>query len=102
MRNKKRGKSPPPLGGGGDCDILSPMAKKKRSVEEMINELAGITAKGFAQTVTKDELERVIERLDKIDNRFDRVEFHMNTHERRIEMLEDRMRIVSTKIGLRK
>lgn len=79
------------------------MAKKKvKTIEEKIDDLAAMTARGFSDIekqmttiATKDDLKEVTARLD-------RIEFHMNTHERRIEMLEDKMRIVSTKIGLKK
>ena|SRR3989338_7579576 len=49
------------------------------------------------------QFEQVDERFDQMDKRFDRIEnVSMGGHERRIENLEDDVRIVKTKIGLRK
>lgn len=78
------------------------MVKKRKSVEEKIDDLAEMVARGFselhetiANNATKKELKEVVSLLE-------RIEFHTNTHERRIEMLEDKIRTISTKIGLRK
>lgn len=77
----------------------------KRKKEVTIDELAMMIQKGFEETASKKELgslEIVInQRFDKVDKRLDKIEFHTNTHERRIEILEDKMRMVSTKLGLR-
>jgi len=79
------------------------MVKKKKSVEEMVGDLAEMTARGFYDIEKTMATKEGLKDLEKrIDDRFDHMEFFMNTHERRIEMLEDRVRIISTKIGLRK
>jgi len=73
------------------------MAKKQKTVEEKIDDLAAMTQRGFVAVATDlRELEK------RMNDRFDRLEFHMTAHERRIEILEDKVRIISTKIGLRK
>ena len=70
------------------------MAKEKKK-EMTLDYLASVVQRGFAETATKKEIYEITERLD-------RIEFHMSTHERRIEILEDQMRVVSNKIGLRR
>lgn len=67
-----------------------------------IDNLAVMVQRGFAETATKKEVEEITKRLDGMDSRLDRIEFHMNTHERRLEILEDKMRMVGTKLGLRR
>lgn len=69
--------------------------KKRNGSGDAIDNLARMVERGFAETATKADISEVNKKLDKI-------EFHMNTHERRIEILEDRMLMVSTKLGLRR
>ncbi len=80
------------------------MAKKKKTTDELVEGLAVMVQRGFAGT--KSDLEDFRKDVDnfrkEVNHRFDRVEFHLSSHERRIEVLEDKMRLVSTKIGLRK
>ncbi len=71
------------------------MAKKVKTIDEKIEELAVITQRGFAVTATKEDVKEIIDRLDKI-------EFRINTHDRRVDNLEDKVRVISTKIGLQK
>ncbi|GEM_PF-5403949 len=73
------------------------MSGKKKTIDEKIEDLAVMVEKGFSRG--EAELHAVEKRLT---DRFDRIEFHMSTHERRIEILEDKMRIVSTKLGLKR
>ena len=47
--------------------------------------------------------EQIDVRFDQMDRRFDRIEnVSIGNHERRIENIEDDLRLVKTKIGLRK
>ena len=86
------------------------MGKRKKTAEEMIEDLAGMVERGFAEaaadvergfaeTATKTDLNDF---RKEVNHRFDRVEFNANGFGRRIEILEDRVRLISTKIGLRK
>ena len=45
-------------------------------------------------------LDCIEERLDRIEVRLERIEFNQTTQERRISNLEDKVRIISTKLGL--
>lgn len=82
------------------------MSKKQKKKETTLDDLAIMVQKGFSETArdfseVKTGLGEVKKELVDANNRLDRIEFHTNTHERRIEILEDKMRIVSTKLGLR-
>jgi predicted nuclease with TOPRIM domain len=48
----------------------------------------------------KGRLTRIEGRLDRIEERLDRIEFNQVSQERRISTLEDKIRIISTKLGL--
>ncbi len=74
------------------------MKKEKMTIED----LARITKNGFDTTATKQEMREVNDRLDKMDGRLDKMEnLLLRAHENRIEKLEDNMRLVKTKIGIR-
>jgi predicted transcriptional regulator len=87
--------------------------KKKKSVEELIENLAIITNKGFEENAKQfkriDErfeqidtrFEKMVERFDRIDERFDKIEFLVGGHDRRLDILEDKVRQISVKVGLR-
>ena len=86
------------------------MAKKK-TTEELIENLARMTQIGFSAVDARfDKMEIRFDKMDarfnkmekEFGERFDRLEFHMMTHERRIEILEDKVRLISTKVGLKK
>jgi hypothetical protein len=47
-----------------------------------------------------DRFDAVGERFEKVFTRLDRIEFLLTAQERRISILEDRMRVVGTKLGL--
>lgn len=48
-----------------------------------------------------DDIVEILHSLLKhMDERFDRIEFLLSAQERRIAILEDRMRVVGTKLGL--
>ncbi|HEY4511494.1 MAG TPA: hypothetical protein VJH55_01505 [Candidatus Paceibacterota bacterium] len=70
------------------------MAKKKKTTEEMIEDLAVMVQRGFAETANKEDIKRLEDRLD-------RIEFSVNGHERRIETLEDKVRMLSVKVGFK-
>lgn len=81
------------------------MKKEKMTIED----LARITKNGFDTTATKQEMREVNDRLDKMDGRLDKMDSRLDkmenlllrAHENRIEKLEDNMRLVKTKIGIR-
>jgi hypothetical protein len=76
---------------------IESVAGKVDSLALMIESLAEATAKGFEKTSTKEEL-RDLEK--KLGSRLDSVEFRLGrietSHDRRIENLEDKMRILYT------
>ena len=47
-----------------------------------------------------ERFNQVDERFSEVFQRLDRIEFSVSGQERRISILEDRMRVVATKIGL--
>ena len=75
------------------------MTRKKKKVMT-INDLAIMTAKGFSDV--HKELTAVRSDVKEVKDATERIEFRMSAQERRIEILEDKMRIVSTKLGLRR
>lgn len=79
---------------------------KKKTIEEKIDDLAAMTARGFADVDKRFEqvdkrFDEMDKRFDEIDKRFDRLEFLVNGHDHRIDVLEDKMLQVARKIGLR-
>lgn len=75
---------------------LLTLEKKIDSLAQSIEDLAIITKQGFDQCATKDELREIEYRLDRIEN------ISIGSHERRIENLEDKVLVISTKMGLKK
>jgi len=82
----------------------------KKTTSQLIENLAISVQKGFIEVKQEiKELEiKVNERFDKVDERFDKVEERLENiegfvggHERRFERLEDDMRMVKTKVGIR-
>lgn len=69
------------------------MKKKALKKSITIDDLAIMVAKGFENTATKNDITRLENRLDDIDSRLGKIE---NNHNRRIENLEDKVRIFST------
>lgn len=59
--------------------------------QKLIEGLALSTAKGF---------NGVNDRFNDVDKRFDKLEFLSSSQERRISILEDKMQLVSNKLGL--
>jgi hypothetical protein len=70
------------------------MAKKK-SVEEKIDDLALSVAKGFDEVYR-----RMNQQEDRLGSRLDRIEYLVSGEERRVSILEDRVRQLATKTGL--
>ena len=103
------------------------MAKKKMTIEDLaatVENLTVVVKEGFKKTATKDELENLAlitakgfasvderfervderfekmdERFDKMDERFDKLEFMVGGHGRRLDKTEDNIRILKTAIG---
>ena len=76
-------------------------------MESLIDNLAISVKNGFDQMVTKEEFEErmagVDARFDQMDRRFDRIEnVSIGGHERRLDNIEDDIRLIKTKVGLRK
>ena len=71
--------------------------QKLDALIETVDHLAISVARGFEKMATKDEMnagfESVNKRLDDIDFRLGKIE---SNHERRLDILEDRMRVVKT------
>jgi hypothetical protein len=61
--------------------------KKKATLESIEASIAGLT-------------EIVVKRFDEVYVRLDKIEFNTSAQERRLSILEDKMRIVGTKLGL--
>jgi septal ring factor EnvC (AmiA/AmiB activator) len=73
------------------------MKKISENKKITIDDLALMVAKGFdsvtTNMATKDDLKEVNKKLDDIDYRLGKIE---SNHERRIDLLEDRMQVVKT------
>ncbi|HEX8339357.1 MAG TPA: hypothetical protein VF624_00470 [Tepidisphaeraceae bacterium] len=66
-----------------------------KTTEALIEELALSVARGFEETHA-----RMQEGFAAVNGRLDRIEFHVTGQEQRIGVLEDRVRQLSTKVGL--
>ncbi len=83
---------------------------KKKIIKNMtIDDLAIITQNGFTYLEEKMDkgfadvdrrFEQVDRRFDSMDLRFDKLEFRVGAYDRRLDNLEDKMRIVNNKLGL--
>ena len=75
----------------------------KKSIEDLIENLAISTQNQFQHLEGKmDKLGEKMGTLEeKMDKRFDRLEFLMTGHEQRISILEDKVRQISVKVGFR-
>ncbi len=82
--------------------------RKFENLEKNLDDLAILTKENFELVFSKfEEVDRRFEEIDKrfehVDRRFDRIEnVSIGNHERRIENIEDRLRVVETKTHLRK
>jgi hypothetical protein len=80
------------------------MSKKKKSTEEMIEELAIMAGRGFADTATKADIEALTKEMRggfaAADQRLERIEFSTAGLGRRLDTVEDRVRQLAAKIGI--
>lgn len=81
--------------------------KTKKTVEELIEDLATMTSKGFEEVSgrldgVEGKLGKVEGEMKEVVKRLDRIEYGMVSHKRRLSILEDKMRIVSVKLGLKR
>jgi predicted nucleic acid-binding Zn-ribbon protein len=67
---------------------------KKMTIEDL-----AIMLQGEFKAI-QEQFKEVFRRLDAIEQRLDRIEFNQASQERRISTLEDRVRIIGTKLGL--
>ncbi len=79
-------------------DITTLIKENHRKTEQSIEELAISTGKGFA--AVDEQFKRVDESFADMDKRFDKLEYKAVEQNPRITILEDKMKIVSTKLGL--
>lgn len=86
---------------------MNKKAKKKKGIT--VDELAIMVQRGFEDTASKTDtaskadIARIDSRLSGIDVRLDRIEnLLLRGHDNRIELLEDKMRMVQTALACRK
>ena len=70
--------------------LMKSGAKSKKVTTE---DLAIMVAKGFELVATKEDIKEVSKKLDDIDYRLGKIE---SNHERRLDLLEDKMQVVKT------
>lgn len=77
------------------------MAKKK-TIEEKIDDLAIMVGRGLEEVRNdgRDGIKAVNARFDAIDEGLERIEFQVSGQDRRMTVLEDRVRQLATKVGL--
>ena len=77
------------------------MAKKK-TVEEKIDDLAIMVGRGLEEVRNEGQagVKAVNARFDVIDQVLERIEFQVSGQDRRMTVLEDRVRQLATKVGL--
>lgn len=78
------------------------MPNQKKTPEQLIEDLALMVGRGFAETKSdmKALRQEMNERFAVVEERLDRIEYLVTGQERRITILEDHIRQVATKIGL--
>ena len=69
------------------------MRKTAKTKKVTTDDLATMVAKGFEHTATREDLKEVNKKLDDIDYRLGKIE---SNHERRLDLLEDKMQVVKT------
>ena len=77
------------------------MAKKK-TVEEKIDDLAIMVGRGLEEVRNEGRagVKAANARFDVIDQVLERIEFQVSGQDRRMTVLEDRVRQLATKVGL--
>jgi hypothetical protein len=80
------------------------MTKKKtaKTVEDKIDDLALMVGRGLEEvrTEVRESTQATAARFDSIDEGLERIEFQVSGHDRRMTVLEDRVRQLATKVGL--
>jgi hypothetical protein len=78
------------------------MVKKQTSVEEKLDDLALMVGRGLEE-VREDVRagsKAAVARFDAVDERLERIEFQVSGEDQRINVIEDRIRQLATKVGL--
>ena len=56
---------------------------------------------GSFAIILKEHFDRIDNRFDRLENKFDKLSFTVNqNHDRRIEILEDNMRVINNKLSI--
>lgn len=76
------------------------MKRVVKNKEMTIDELARIVAKGFENTAAKFDIEEIKGEITEINKTLESIEYRLgkieSRHERRIDILEDRMSVIKT------
>jgi hypothetical protein len=74
----------------------------QKSTDEKIEELALMVGRGFDElrADVKAGFVAVEQRFTAVEERLERIEFHVSGQDRRMTVLEDRVRQLATKVGL--
>jgi hypothetical protein len=74
----------------------------QKSTDEKIDELALMVGRGFDElrADVKVGFVAVEQRFTAVEERLERIEFHVSGQDRRMTVLEDRVRQLATKVGL--
>lgn len=75
------------------------MARKKKTTEQLIEDLDIMVQRGFSET--KQDIKKLENNLQRLEEKVDRLEFRMTGWGQRIEILEDKVRMLSVKAGLK-
>lgn len=78
------------------ADMMHMMQKGFKEFRTDLDNLAIAVKNGFDHCATKDQLDEANYRLDRIEN------ISVGGHERRIEILEDKVGIINTKLGFKR
>ena len=81
--------------------------KKPKKIEEMFEEMAEMIQRGFSEAYYnfKEEIKEVREDIKSTEKRLtdkiDGIKFIFGSHDRRIDILEDNVRVINTKVGIK-
>lgn len=87
--------------------VKTGFADASKDTDRKISELAQMTARGFSELEEKmdkrfGEVDKRFEQMEKkFNERFDRVEFWVSGHDRQIDVLNDKVRQLAVKVGLK-
>jgi hypothetical protein len=80
------------------------MTKKKagKTFEEKLDDLAIMVGRGLEEvrTEVRESTRATTARFDSVDQGLERIEFQVSGQDRRMTVLEDRVRQLATKVGL--